>query len=185
MMDELKSTLSGSASGRDDVIFIDEVTFSSKTFRPYAWSHTAQSVTQTAILGSQPCQAVVGAASASQGLIVWHISERSFNAEGIRDFLQDLRDCVGPGRRTIMLDNASIHRSKATVDHARLLDFQMIWNVPYHPEFNGIEYVWAVVKARFRAIQTQRMMGTKACSFVEAVWAAMSGVTDVEVKRCI
>ena len=87
--------------------------------------------------------------------------------------------------RTIMLDNASIHRSKATVDHARLLDFQMIWNVPYHPEFNGIEYVWAVVKARFRAIQTQRMMGTKACSFVEAVWAAMSGVTDVEAKRCI
>ena len=79
-MDELKKTLSRHASGRDEVIFIDEVTFSMKTFKPYAWSHTSKSVSQTTLLGSQPCQAVVGAASASQGLIVWHVSPKSFDA---------------------------------------------------------------------------------------------------------
>ena len=84
-----------------------------------------------------------------------------------------------------MLDNASIHRSKATVDYAQTLDFTIIWNVPYHPEFNGIEYVWAIVKMKFRAIQTQRMLGTKECSFVDAIWESMSGVSDIEVKRCI
>ena len=45
LMDELKRTLSGRASGRDEVIFIDEVIFSMKMFKPYAWSHTAQSIT--------------------------------------------------------------------------------------------------------------------------------------------
>ena len=51
-MDELKTTLSRHASGRDEVIFIDEVTFSMKTFKPYAWSHTSQPVSQQAALGS-------------------------------------------------------------------------------------------------------------------------------------
>ena len=51
-MDELKKTLSRHTSGRDEVIFIDEVTFSMKTFKPYAWSHTSQSVSQTTLLGS-------------------------------------------------------------------------------------------------------------------------------------
>ena len=64
---------------------------------------------------------------------------------------------------TIMLDNASIHRSKATVEHARSLDFTIVWNVPYHPEFNGIEFVWAIVKKKFRDLQLQRMLGTSPC----------------------
>ena len=76
LMDELKKAL----ACRGEVIFIDEVTFSMKTFKPYAWSHTSQSVSQTTLLGSQPCQAVVGAASASRGLIVWHVSPKSFDA---------------------------------------------------------------------------------------------------------
>jgi len=80
LMDELKKALACSPACRGEVIFIDEVTFSMKTFKPYAWSHTSQSVSQTTLLGSQPCQAVVGAASASQGLIVWHVSPKSFDA---------------------------------------------------------------------------------------------------------
>ena len=80
LMDELKKALACSPACRGEVIFIDEVTFSMKTFKPYAWSHTSQSVSQTTLLGSQPCQAVVGAASASRGLIVWHVSPKSFDA---------------------------------------------------------------------------------------------------------
>ena len=29
------------------------------------------------------------------------------------------------------------------------------------------------------------MMGTKECSFVDAIWEAMSSVSEIEVKRCI
>ena len=59
-----KSVFEGICAGQE-VIFIDEVTFSMKTFKPYAWSSKATNVTQEAHLGSQPCQAVIGAASAS------------------------------------------------------------------------------------------------------------------------
>ena len=48
LMDELKKALACGGG----VIFIDEVTFSMKTFKPYAWSHTSQPVSQQAALGS-------------------------------------------------------------------------------------------------------------------------------------
>ena len=112
----LKKQRSGSLpDAPDQMIYIDEVTFSMKTFKPYAWSHRGASVTQLKDLGSQPCQAVVGAASATQGLILWHVRAKAFDAQSFRDFLTDLRDSIGPGLRTLMLDNASIHRAKATV----------------------------------------------------------------------
>ena len=52
LMDELKKALACSSACRGEVIFIDEVTFSMKTFKPYAWSHTSQPVSQQAVLGS-------------------------------------------------------------------------------------------------------------------------------------
>ena len=167
------------------MIFIDEVTFSIKTFKPYAWSSKATNVTQEAHLGSQPCQAVVGAASASQGLILWHVRPKSFDAQGLRDFLTDLRESIGPGPRTLMLDNASIHRAKATVAHAESLGFNIVWNVPYHPEFNGIEYVWSIAKSHFKKVQLQRMLSTTPCTFKEGIWRSLSAVSFEQVQNCI
>ena len=83
---------------------------------------------------------------------MWHIRPKSFDVQGIRDFLTDLRESIGPGPRTLLLDNASIHKAKATVAHAHSLGFNIVWNVPYRPEFNGIEYVWSIAKRNFRNI---------------------------------
>ena len=41
----LKGAVCGGVSGGQEVIFIDEVTFSIKTFKPYAWSSKAVNVT--------------------------------------------------------------------------------------------------------------------------------------------
>ena len=32
------------------------------------------------------------------------------------------------------------------------------FNVPYGPQFNGIEYVWNIAKQRLRKLQLQRML---------------------------
>ena len=84
-----------------------------------------------------------------------------------------------------MLDNASIHRAKATVAHAQSLDFTIVWNVPYHPEFNGIEYVWSIAKSNFKKIQLQRMLSTTACTFTEGIWRSLSAVSFEQVQNCI
>ena len=84
-----------------------------------------------------------------------------------------------------MLDNASIHRAKATAAHAESLDFRIVWNVPYHPEFNGIEYVWSIAKSNFKKIQLQRMLSTTTCTFKEGIWRSLSAVSFEQVQNCI
>ena len=84
-----------------------------------------------------------------------------------------------------MLDNASIHRAATTQRLASQLGFEIIWNVPYHPEFNGIEYVWNIAKQLFREVQLQRMLQTTNLSFNQAIWQSLNDVPPDEVKRCI
>ena len=83
------------------------------------------------------------------------------------------------------MDNASIHKAKATVAHANSLSFHIVWNVPYHPEFNGIEYVWSIAKSNFRKVQLQRMLRTSTCSFTEGIWRSLSAVSCAQVQNCI
>jgi len=92
------------------------------------------------------CWAVVAAVSAKRGLINFHCRPRSFDKEGFIDFLSDLRDISGDKPVTMLLDNCSIHKAKATRAAASRLGIKMIWNVPYKPAYNGIEYVWKHVK---------------------------------------
>ena len=47
--------------------------------------------------------------------------------------------------------------------------------MPYRPDLNGIEFVWAIAKRRFK--QLQRMMGTLDLTFEQCVDQAMAGVT--------
>ena len=83
------------------------------------------------------------------------------------------------------MDNASIHKAKATVNHANSLGFSIVWNVPYHPEFNGIEYVWSIAKSNFRKVQLRRMLRTSTCSFTEGIWQSLSAVSCAQVQNCI
>lgn len=59
-----------------------------------------------------------------------------------------------------------------------------MFNVPYHPELNGIELVWAIAKKRFKELQLQRLLGTIDASFVDCIHKVMGDLTREEVARC-
>ena len=84
-----------------------------------------------------------------------------------------------------MLKNAFIHRAASNQRLVRQLRFDIVWNVPYHPEFNGIEYVWNIAKQLFREVQLQRMLQTTKMSLNQAIWQSLNDVPPEEVKRCI
>lgn len=51
----------------------------------------------------------------------------------------------------ILLDNCRIHDSEKFYQYCDQHDIQVIWNVKYRPDFNGIEYFWAAAKRDYRA----------------------------------
>ena len=84
----------------------------------------------------------------------------------------------------MLLDNCSIHKAKDTREAAQALGITFIWNVPYKPAFNGIEYVWQQVKLCFKQLQLQRMVGTREGTFEEAIHEAMLSPDSIRIAQC-
>ena len=74
----------------------------------------------------------------------------AFKAPDIDGFLQQLRLRVGKHRKlAVFLDNASIHKHPAAVT-APKHKIEVIWNAPYRPDLNGIEFFWGRIKMAYR-----------------------------------
>ena len=61
--------------------------------------------------------------------------------------------CVAtpPERKLALLwDNASSHKARFVKDYLVDVGVTAISNVPYHPQFNGIEHVFSDVRRRYR-----------------------------------
>ena len=176
----------GQSSGQlPDWIFVDECVFSCKTYKQMAWAETGHNVKQSEHLGAQPCVAVVAAVSMRRGMICFHARPKSFTAAAFQDFLQDLRDELPSGRVSVLLDNCSIHKARVTLAKAAELQMDLHFNVPYAPQFNGIEYVWNIAKQKFRKLQLQRMLKLNDLGFMDCIYASLSELPFEQVARCL
>jgi hypothetical protein len=126
---------------------------------------------------------VVAGVSVADGLLHYEIRPKSFNGDAFAAFLERL---ALKARRplTVLLDNCRIHSTRAVKDVVRRCDIKLIFNVPYHPELNGIELVWAIAKKRFKDLQLQRLLGTLDASFVECIHRVLGQLTVEEVAKC-
>lgn len=78
--------------------------------------------------------------------------------EGYTDtnvFNQWLESCLLPELPpgyTIVIDNASFHKSQKTIELIESAGCRLLFLPPYSPDFNPIEEWWAILKARIKAI---------------------------------
>ena len=90
-----------------------------------------------------------------RGLIHYNMIEgEGFKTATFMDFLRSLHNQkLRKNRVALLLDNSSIHNEKTTVfeKYCERFDIQIIFNIKYRPDFNGIENVWGLAKRRYRA----------------------------------
>lgn len=55
--------------------------------------------------------------------------------------------------KTVVLDNASVHKSSEALKLIRSTGAKVVFLPPYRPEFNPIEYCWSIVKNNIRKIK--------------------------------
>ena len=91
---------------------------------------------------------------------------------------------AGQGKVNILLDNCSIHKAAQTRDLAKRLNMDILWNVPYRPDMNGIELVWAIIKKEYKSLMLQRMAGLTQMTMAECVNKAMQSVTAEQIEKC-
>lgn len=78
-------------------------------------------------------------------LAISNMCEGSINKEKYLNFINDIIKKVGKSYGLLM-DNATIHKSKIFKDYVRHQKLNVIYNIPYNPETNPIEYVFGWLK---------------------------------------
>ena len=94
----------------------------------------------------------MGGASLERGLVHYELAEgRAFKAADVTTFLGNLKAKCSPDMPfTVFWDNCSIHTTKVVQIFCEAEEINLITNVSYRPELNGIEHVWAWAKHVYR-----------------------------------
>ena len=93
----------------------------------------------------------MGSINSTTGDIIVHLNNgRFFNSEATIEFIKDIIEENKNKKIALFWDNASIHKSSKTRVFLNNHNIKSILNVPYKPDYNAIENVWAEAKKVFR-----------------------------------
>ena len=141
------------------VIYIDETMFTRATVPRTEYCLPKQNVTVEKAWINEPTMAVLSGISREKGQELYMLFPKSVNIEKFQEYLTKLRAENGDAKICIFMDNLSVHTSNKSKDTMRQLGFRWIFNVPYEPDFNPIEFTFSKVKQKFRCLRAQMITG--------------------------
>lgn len=80
-------------------------------------------------------------------IINYHIKEGTFNMYDFNNFMDEIH--IDNGYYRYLMDNAKIHHNKMMDDRIR---DKIVYNVPYCPEYNPIEYFFNTLKQKVKKL---------------------------------
>ena len=83
------------------------------------------------------------------------------------------------------MDNLSVHKANRSKDTMRQLGFRWIYNLPYEPDFNPIEFTFARVKHRFRCLRAQMITGVLQSSYEAIIDKAVKSVKKGDIVNSV
>jgi transposase len=94
----------------------------------------------------------------------YKISEKSTKSQDIVKFLEelinsikenkDLKDKYNNKKIFLYMDNAAVHRNKYVSKSLENTKLNVLFGIPYCPELNCSEYIFSILKKKFRSIIT-------------------------------
>jgi len=88
----------------------------------------------------------MGGVSMKTGKFSYISSNKYFDRWDTIKFLRMIRHQHRRRKLAVFWDNCSIHKTQEIKDEVRRLNIKLIHNVPYKPEYNGIELIWGKLK---------------------------------------
>ena len=139
------------ARQRDLKLFwVDEAVFTFNTFQQRAWSGRNQSISINDADYYVKARALLCAVSDDGGLEAYRIHDRAVVSSAFVEFVHVLADRAGGQEFAIFMDNLKVHKTQEVLDACRQVQATPIFNVPYSPQFNGIEPYFSLVKGEYK-----------------------------------
>lgn len=128
-----------------DIVFIDETGFAPTTGRTHGWSFIGQKIYGDVPGNKHPRTSLIGGYCAKK-LIAPMTFSGTCNTDVFNEWLaSELLPVLKPGT-VIILDNATFHKSKLTIDLVTMAGCKLLFLPPYSPHLNPIEKLWANIK---------------------------------------
>ena len=129
-----------------EIFQADETIFSAQDQNKWAFSCLRSRITMEECKSSSQRLAVLGAVSSKTGKMTFITKKKFFDRHDVVGFLKLLRSQYPRTKLAVFWDNCPTHFSLDVSEAAFELKVELIRNVPYKPQFNGIERVWARMK---------------------------------------
>ena len=182
---ELQAQLKQINSSETKLIFLDEAVFTFNTFASRAWFAKGQTLQVPEKAYSIKTQALIMAISIQEGVEHYHVMPNSINNQAFQRFLEEL-SAKNEGRSiAIFMDNMRVHHSRLSKEQYSLLNITPIFNIPYSPQFNGIEAVFSMVKQKYKVMALRRIVMEKRYSPRELIDISITELEFVKIQRCI
>lgn len=140
-------------------VYIDETCFTRKTCSDTEWARLKENMAVDVVMIEEPTLALLCGISKEKGLEHFHVFQFSVNVEKFIQYLSELRAANGDDKICIFMDNLSAHTSERSKEAMREKGFKFVYNVPYSPDYNPIEFVFSIVKRNFRSLRAQKLTG--------------------------
>ena len=129
--------------------------------------------------------AVIAAISEDDGLIDYLVHPRAINTEVFLAFVKQVAQKVNCSDFALFLDNLNVHKTKEAKLLFEELNITEVFNVPYCPQFNGIESYFSQVKATYKKVLLQLVIKEAPYDTVGLIKESIKSISDDNVKRCV
>ena len=83
------------------------------------------------------------------------------------------------------MDNLQVHKTKEVIETCRRLKARPIFNVPYSPDFNGIETYFSLLKGEYKKLLLERVIKGVKVDSSSLITQSVQRVEQDKVKRCV
>ena len=150
------------------IISIDEVSFDTNIINSYGWSPKNVPIVKT--IGATYKRLTMICAISNKKIVHYKIVNNSATSEIFLDFIKKIPNKNG---KYLFLDNARIHHSKIVSKYVKDKKINLLFNVPYCPEYNPIEIMFSKLKKIVR----DSTNNNKLCSLTSNIISGLKNIT--------
>ena len=130
----------------ENVISIDEISFLLNSKPIKGWFNTENHEYKIECSNIRSIRYSIVVATTNKKILSYYICEGGLKSEAYIDFIKNIYNDGKNKNKIFFMDNAKIHTSKIFKDFAINNKINVLYNAPYHSEFNPIEYVFSMLR---------------------------------------
>lgn len=129
--------------------------------------------------------AIVTGVSEIDGIELSVTYPKSISASQFVAFLESLAEKNQGNRVVIFLDNMRAHHSRVVKEAFERLGMAAIFNLPYSPQFNGIESVFSMMKTCYKRILLRSIMRGERLEPRRFIQEAVDTMQKEKIAACL